>query len=91
MKDEFLKSVSHRIDILEGKLFEKDKANNDLKKEIADLKTDVDSRKAEIQDQKAEKENLLRLIEKKAEAAEEKINDLEQYDRRNIFGRVGRR
>lgn len=76
MKDEFLKSVSHRIDILEGKLFEKDQENESLKREIHDLNKSLDY-------QKTENEKLVDQIQKVNEAAEEKINDLEQYGRRN--------
>ena len=83
MKEEFLKSVSHRIDILEGKLFEKDKENESLRKKIAELETDIENRKSEIVEQKLEKENLVKQMEKNAEIADSKINDLEQYGRRN--------
>lgn len=76
MKDEFLKSVSHRIDILEGKLFEKDQENENLKKEIHDLNQSLDQ-------QKSENEKLVDQIQKVNDVAEEKINDLEQYGRRN--------
>lgn len=34
MKEEFLKSVSHRIDILEGKLYEKESENGNLRTEV---------------------------------------------------------
>ena len=83
MKDEFLHSVSHRIDILEGKLFEKEKENDSLKKTISKLQTEIDNRKTEIEDQKAENSKLQAQIEKSAETANGKINDLEQYGRRN--------
>ena len=83
MKDEFLHSVSHRIDILEDKLFEKDKENDSLKKTISKLQTEIDNRKTEIEDQKAENSKLQAQIEKSAETANGKINDLEQYGRRN--------
>ena len=83
MKDDFLQSVSHRIDILEGKLFEKDKENDTLKKKIGELENDIENRKSEIKDQKTENEKLLKQIEKNAEISDGKINDLEQYGRRN--------
>lgn len=76
MKDEFLKSVSHRIDILEGKLFEKEEENDKLKKEITGLNKEIES-------QKTENTKLSEQIEKNNETAEGKINDLEQYGRRN--------
>ena len=82
MKDEFLKSVSHRIDILEGKLFEKEEENDKLKNKIKDLNKSLEEQKAE--------NNLLRKeIQSVNTVAEEKFNDLEQYGRRGsirIFG-----
>ena len=39
MKEELLKSVSHRIDILEGKLFEKEQENDELKEKIKKVET----------------------------------------------------
>ena len=83
MKDEFLHSVSHRIDILEGKLFEKDKENDSLKETIKKLESEIENRKTEIEEQKAENSKLQTQIEKNAEIASGKINDLEQYGRRN--------
>ena len=74
--------MSHRINILEGKLFEKDKENDSLKKKIGELQSDIDSRKAETEEQKAENSKLQVQIEKSA-AANGKIHDLEQYGRRN--------
>ena len=83
MKDEFLDSVSHRIDILEGKLFEKDKENDALKEKIGKLETEIENRKTEIEDQKTENSKLQAQIDKSAEVASGKINDLEQYGRRS--------
>ena len=83
MKDEFLDSDSHRIDILEGKLFEKDKENDALKEKIGKFETEIENRKTEIEDQKTENSKLQAQIEKSAEVASGKINDLEQYGRRN--------
>lgn len=76
MKEEFLKSVSHRIDILEGKLFDKEEENDKLRKEITGLNKDVEN-------QKSENIKLLEQIEKNSTTADERINDLEQYGRRN--------
>ena len=83
LKEEFLKSLSHRMDILEGKLFEKEKENDSLKKQISDLKTDIDNRKAEIEMQKSENSKLKREIDKSVITANEKFNDLEQYGRKS--------
>ena len=82
MKDEFLKSVSHRIDILEGKLFEKEEENDKLKSKIKDLNKS-------LEDQKAENNMLRKEVQNVNSVAEEKFNDLEQYGRRDsirIFG-----
>lgn len=76
MKDEFLKSVSHRIDILEGKLFEKEEENDRLRNAIAGLNKEIDA-------QKSENLKLLEQLERNSVAADERINDLEQYGRRN--------
>ena len=83
LKEEFLKSLSHRMDILEGKLFEKETEIDSLKKQISDLKTDIDNRKAEIEMQKSENSKLKREIDKSVITANEKFNDLEQYGRKS--------
>ena len=75
MKDEFLKSVSHRIDILEGKLFEKEEENDKLKSKIKYLNKS-------LEDQKAENNMLRKEVQNVNAFAEEKFNDLEQYGRR---------
>lgn len=76
MKDEFLQGVNHRIELLEGRLFEKDQENEKLKREITVLNK-------KIADEKEEKNKLVDQIQKVNEAAEERINDQEQYGRRN--------
>lgn len=76
MKEEFLKSVSHRIDMLEGKLFEKETQNEDLKKEVNMLEKKIAA-------QKLENENLRDEITKRENKTNEKINHLEQYSRIN--------
>ena len=76
MKDEFLNSVTHRIELLEGTIFEKNQENDNLKKEIDNLNKDLEN-------QKAENEKLVDQIKKVNDTAEDRINELEQYGRRN--------
>ena len=82
MKEELLKSVSHRIDILEGKLFEKEQENDELKTKVKDLQTVNETLRTRTIKKVVElEEDNLKL--------EEDINNLEQYGRRNsirIFG-----
>ena len=83
MKDEFLNSVHKRIDILEGKLFEKDEENDKLKKNISDLKKDIADKQDEIDERKAENIKLKEEIESMNINMESKMNDIEQYSRKN--------
>ena len=76
MKDEFLNSVTHRIELLEGTIFEKNQENDNLKKEINNLNKDLEN-------QKAENEKLVDQIKKVNDTAEDRINELEQYGRQN--------
>ena len=66
MKDEFLQGVSHRIELLEGTLFEKDEENDNLKKEITSLK---------MEDQTAENQELVDQIQRVNDTAEARINE----------------
>lgn len=75
-KNELLKSMEMKIDVLEGKLFEKQQESDNLKKSIEKLTEKLDKAETENQQLKA------KLI-KNQEMAEEKLNDLEQYSRRN--------
>ena len=83
MKDEFLNSVNKRIDILEGKLFEKDQENDQLKKNISDLKEEIENKQTEINERKAENVKLKEEIESNNITMESKMNDIEQYSRKN--------
>ena len=76
MKDEFLHSVSHRIDILEGKLFDKEIENEKLQQKIKTLE-EVNEK---VNDKHTKKVNELENYNMKLQ---EVINDLEQYGRRN--------
>ena len=47
MKDDLLKSVFHRIELLEVKLFEKEKENDLLKSKLTDLEKNMKTQKDE--------------------------------------------
>lgn len=82
MKEELLKSVSHRIDILEGKLFEKEKENDNLKEKIESLEKANETLKTKNEEKVVE-------MEKEIAKRKKELNELEQYGRRNsirIFG-----
>ena len=76
MKDDFLQSVFHRIELLESKLYDKDQENDKLKTQIKKLNTD-------LEEQKSENLTLRGEIDEKSEIMNGKLNDLEQYGRRN--------
>ena len=82
MKDELLKSVSHRIDILESKLFDKEQENDALKKKIEDLETTQTNAQTSIN----EKMNDLETVNMQLKLEN---NSLEQYGRRNNIRVVG--
>ena len=82
MKEDFLKSVNHRLEILENRLFEREKENDKLKDKIKNLEK-------KITDQEDENQQLKRDIETSETVAKEKLNDLEQYGRRNSIRIVG--
>ena len=76
MKNDFLESVSHRIDILEGKLFEKEEENTQLKEKIEQLEKENEKIKSE-----QNKANDVILNDQTKLKGE--LNNLEQYGRRN--------
>ena len=76
MKEDFLESVSNRIDILEGKLFEKEEENTKLKEKIEDL--EKENEKIKTEQTNANNVNKIDQAKLKGE-----INSLEQYGRRN--------
>ena len=76
MKNELLKSVFHRIEILKTNLFDKNEENEKLKKEVESLKSDLNLRKEELI-------KTQQRIEVEVEKTQESFNDLEQYGRRN--------
>ena len=76
MKDELLKSVIGRIEILEGCLFEKQQENDKLRSEMDKLKETTENTKQE-------NVQLQWEYEMRKHNLEGKINDLEQYRNRN--------
>ena len=76
MKEDFLQSVFHRIELLETSIYEKDQENDKLKKQINNLN-------AELESQKEEMITLRQETDKANEKVEGKLNALEQYGRRN--------
>lgn len=97
MKEEFLASATNRIEILEGSVFERDqeidtmnkqvedlnKTTTDLKNTVSGLQKQVTDKQAEINAQKAANEKLNEQLETLNVNTETKINDIEQYSRKN--------
>ena len=83
MKDEFLLSVYKQIEILEGRLFEKDQDNDKLLGSIDQLKQQIEEKNSKIEEQKAENQKLREQIEKTNMNFESKMNDMGQYSRKN--------
>lgn len=83
IKVEFLNSVYNRLEILEGRLFERDEENDRLKKSIDTLTETIDNQKQLIQQQKVENKKLQDEIGATNTEIEDKLNDLEQYSRKN--------
>ena len=52
MKEEFLGSVYKRIELLEGRLFEKDQDNDRLLKDIDELNKRIEKKDLKIEEQK---------------------------------------
>ncbi|KAH3779800.1 hypothetical protein DPMN_157606 [Dreissena polymorpha] len=76
MKDDILKSVEHTINVLESKIFEKEKENDTLKSKISQLEKQLLTTKED------EAHNIINLKEHLHGKAGQ-INDLEQYGRIN--------
>ena len=83
MKDELLNSVYKRLEILEGRLFERDEENDRLQKSVENMTKTIDSQKELIEQQKAENKKLKDEIGAANIEMEAKLNDLEQYSRKN--------
>ena len=82
MKDELLKSVSHRIDLLESKLFDKEQENDKLKEKIESIEKNHEEINA------LSKEKIIEL-EESNHLLKMENNSLEQYGRRNNILIVG--
>ncbi|MES9884901.1 MAG: hypothetical protein ABW185_29000, partial [Sedimenticola sp.] len=76
MKEELLNSVVNRLEILEGRLFDKDAKNDELKLEVARLEK-------EVVEQKRENEALRNNINSSNDKMTKVCNDMEQYSRSN--------
>ena len=82
MKEEFLGSVYKRIEILEGRLFEKDQDNDRLLKDIEKLNTQIEEKDLKIEEQKTENKKLRDQIETVNLNMSAKLNEMEQYNRK---------
>ncbi|KAH3698287.1 hypothetical protein DPMN_085806 [Dreissena polymorpha] len=76
MKDELLKSVIHKIETLEGTIFEKQQGNEKLANDVKRLEE-------KLNNEKEEKQQLKMEMTKQHIIHDEKFNELEQYSRRN--------
>lgn len=76
MKDGLLKSVEQKMEILEGKLFERDQENDRLKTKIATLETTVANKVSENDD-------LKETVQTVNDDRKQFENESEQYSRRN--------
>ena len=90
MKEEIIKSVTHRIEVLEGELHECQVNNDNLSKKIKSTENKLKDKENEIDSLKKETENQKRDIERLQFALEDsdrsfcgRTNELEQYSRRN--------
>ena len=82
MKEEFLGSVYKRIELLEGRLFEKDQDNDRLLKDIDELKKRIEKKDLKIEEQKTENKKLSDQIETVNLNMSAKLNEMEQYNRK---------
>ena len=57
LMDDFLHSVNNRIEILEGRLFERDQENDELNKTVKDLNTTVEGLNKSIESLKKQTES----------------------------------
>ena len=80
MKEDILKSLTNRIEVVEGDLHSRAKEIETLQKDVADLKTVCEEQKAENKSLRTEIESKTAKNEK---LIQQSINDLEQYQRRN--------
>lgn len=76
MKDELLQSVEHKIEVLESKLFNKEKDNDQLKEQIKKLNIKLETKTEE-------NERMKWNLEKVENDTTEWLNNIEQYSRSN--------
>lgn len=76
MKDELIASVSHKIDVLESRLFAKEEETDKLNTKIETLNKTIDEQNEKYNKLKSSAETSTNKVVKK-------INELEQYGRRN--------
>ena len=80
MKDDILKSLTNRIEIVEGDLHSRAKEIEALQKDVASLKITCEEQKAENTSLKTEIEAS---VKKNENLIKQNVNELEQYQRRN--------
>lgn len=78
MKEELLKSVYHKLDVLESLVLNEQKKNDKMQTQIDYLRQTINNKDDEIKQLKTDKR-------KSEEIVNEKLNDLEQYGRRNTI------
>jgi len=76
MKEDLLKSVMHRIEIIEGKVFEKDQEKDKMKERITILETNIEKEKSDTND-------LYQRMKYEENRRWQYENEAEQYSRRN--------
>ena len=90
MKEEIIKSVTHRIEVLEGELHDSQVKNDKLTKQVKSVEDKLKDKIDTIENMKTESDNQKQDIERLQFALEDsdrafygRTNDLEQYSRRN--------
>ena len=83
MKEEVMRSVNHRIEVLEGELHDYKDQNDKLGKRIETLENELKKKSEDMQSQTQETEKLQTAIEDTDKAFYGRANELEQYSRRN--------
>ena len=83
MKEEVMRSVNHRIDLLEGDLHDYKDQNEKLMNRVKTLENDLTKKSGVIDKQRKENEKLQTTIQDTDKAFYGRVNELEQYTRRN--------
>lgn len=76
MKDELLASVNKNIEVLESRLFDREREHDELRERVGTLERKIESQAIDV-------ETLKKEIMKKDEARRKAENEMEQYSRRN--------